>query len=239
MNKLFFTTLSLLIFSTNSFSEQMKEKKVCNTLENGAEFCTVFKVPVDNKQRKTEEEINQDLAKKSELVFNKKTDKKPIVENNKPSKSDRDIVEVQDEASINQERNMAIAKKNVELKKQEEKELAKKKEKELALAKEKEEEEAREKKIALEKEKKREARLEEIRLKKKEKELAKKKQEEEVKEKKKKELALEKEKSKIVEEKKEEAPQAIKVEQAPTKAKPTFKDKENFSNFLSTVKSLE
>jgi hypothetical protein len=29
------------------------------------------------------------------------------------------------------------------------------------------------------------------------------------------------------------------VEQSTTKTKPTFKDKENFSNFLSTVKSLE
>ncbi len=254
MNKLFLTTLGVLFFSTSVLAQQMKEKKVCNTLENGAEFCTIFKVPVDNKPRKTADEINQDLAKQSELVFNKKEEKKSRAEN-KPQKNEADLIEVVDEAPTNREVKSLRANKKEENKRQEEirqRELALQKEAEEAqlkkqekeLAKRRLEEEAKAKKIEdenrrkelakkkLEKEEQLKAKKKEAEMRKKE--LAKKKLEDENLDNKK-EISVEKE---TPQEKKLEKP-IVQQEQQPSKSKPTFKDKENFSNFLSTIKNLE
>lgn len=256
MSKLFLTTLGFLFFSTNVLAQQMKEKRVCNTLENGAEFCTVFKVPVDNKPRKTADEINQELAKQSELVFNKKEEKKFRSEN-KPQKVENDLIEVVDEVPTNREvkyrankkeelrqKELALQKEAEEAQiRKQERELAKKRlEEEARLKKQEEEikakkleEEVRKKEFAkkkLEKEEQLKAKKKEAEIKRKEKELAKKKLEEEAS---KKEMPIEKEAS---EEKKVEKP-VVQQEQQSVKSKPTFKDKENFSNFLSTIKNLE
>ena len=238
MSKLFLTTLGFLFFSTSVLAQQMKEKRVCNTLENGAEFCTVFKVPVDNKPRKTADEINQELAKQSELIFNKKEEKKFRSEN-KPQKVENDLIEVVDEVPTNREvkyranKKEELRQRELALQKEAEEAQIRKQERELA-KKRLEEEEVRKKELAkkkLEKEEQLKAKKKEAEIKRKEKELVKQKLEEASK----KEMPIEKEAS---EEKKVEKPVVQQAQQS-VKSKPTFKDKENFSNFLSTIKNLE
>ncbi len=69
-NTIFYLMLSL-ISSVVIAQPQMKQKKVCNKLDNGAEFCTIFNVPI-MPESKTEEEINAELEKQSELKFTNK-----------------------------------------------------------------------------------------------------------------------------------------------------------------------
>lgn len=71
MKKTIFYLMLSLISSVVIAQPQMKQKKVCNTMDNGAEFCTVFNVPI-MPDKKTEEEINAELEKASELKFTTK-----------------------------------------------------------------------------------------------------------------------------------------------------------------------
>ncbi len=67
-----------LFFSTIVFAEGIMQKRVCNTLANGAEFCTIFNVPVGSENIKTLDEMNAELEKQSELKFTNNNDKKEV-----------------------------------------------------------------------------------------------------------------------------------------------------------------
>lgn len=93
MKKLIIFTLMLSSFSVLAQS-QMKQKRVCNTLANGAEFCTTFNVPV-GPEMKTEEEINAELESQTELRFNNPNGSMEI-----PSREVKPVVVTQDLLSM-------------------------------------------------------------------------------------------------------------------------------------------
>ncbi len=80
MKKEIILFLTITTLSGTLFAQQTQQKKVCNVLGNGAEFCTVFNVPIDNPKQKTEEEINKELEKESELVFADKNKNKDNIQ---------------------------------------------------------------------------------------------------------------------------------------------------------------
>jgi hypothetical protein len=61
--------MGFLFFSSIVFAEGMTQKKVCNLLANGAEFCTTFNIPAGSENIKTLDEMNAELEKQSELKF--------------------------------------------------------------------------------------------------------------------------------------------------------------------------
>lgn len=202
----------LSLFSSVSVfaATKTQQKKVCNTLENGAEFCTIYNSPVDDKPKKTVDEINSELEKKSELVLRNKNDPKS-------SKTEELKKEVETRVVTPPIFPQQQAKK-VETPKKEDPQRVTQPKKEVA------EKETKEERIARRKLKKEQA--------KKAKEEA--EQQKHSKAKKTEDLVVVKKDSPEVS-KAEQKPTITEV----AHPKPSLKDKKSFSEFLNTVKNLD
>lgn len=203
--------LSIFSSITVFAGTKMQQKKVCNTLENGAEFCTVFNTPVDDKPKKSMDEINADLEKKSELVFKNKNEQKSFVKIDESSKvvtpplhntkSKEEIVK-KEEKKVDEHKNQPSNKKEVVAEKEtKEERIARRKLKKEQAKKAREDKEQHQAKIKKEK------------------------SEETV-------SVSKKESSEIKVDPKSNVADA-------SSKKPTLKDKKSFSEFLNTVKNLD
>lgn len=69
--KSFLISISIFSFSTSVLAQNTKEKRVCNVLENGTEFCTIFKVHSENEVIKNKNDINKEVEEKLEIILSK------------------------------------------------------------------------------------------------------------------------------------------------------------------------
>ncbi len=99
-NKLLVILITSLMMQS-SYAQAMKQKKVCNLLDNGAEFCTIFNVPVQETPTKSIDEINKELENQSELVFTEKYKKSKNTQDSNKDKINNSVSE--NKKNINQE----------------------------------------------------------------------------------------------------------------------------------------